>query len=1152
MNPLEIYLGRLLDIRGRGVSETASYGTLETYLNDIGKALKPKVTCIINIKNRGAGIPDGGFFTQDQIRKEKPQEETIIQTAPARGVMEVKGVSEDVRRVAQSEQVKKYLAKYGQVLVTTYREFVLVVKGDNGEAVNLEAYSLGASEEAFWQLCAHPRKAAQDHGERLSEFLKRAMLRNAVLDDPEELAWFLASYARDALRAIESTDLPALSSVREGLEEALGIQFEGERGLHFFRSTLIQTLFYGVFSAWVLWSEKPPKPQERFDWHTAAWSLKVPMIRTLFELTAQPSKLGPLGLDKLLDLVADTLSRVDRPSFFEKFNQEQAVQYFYEPFLEAFDPVLRKELGVWYTPHEVVQYMVARVDTALKEELGIADGLADKRVYVLDPCCGTGAFLVEVLRHIREALKEKGGDGLSANDLKQAAIERVFGFEILPAPFVIAHLQLGLLLQHSGVPLAESGNERAAVYLTNALTGWEPPKEPKTRFLFPEMEEEKDAAERVKRDAPILVILGNPPYNAFAGVGTAGEEQELVQPYKEGLNTEWGIKKFNLDDLYVRFFRMAERRIAEKSGKGVVCFISNFSYLGDPSFVVMRKRFLAGFDRLWFDCLNGDSRETGKVTPEGKPDPSVFSTDTNKAGIRVGTAIGLMVRKEKRDKAPTVRFRHFWGASKRADLLESLKAKRFNATYDTPAPGADNRYSFRVLSIEKAYLEWPRLVDLASQQPFAGIAEDRQKALIDIDRSVLERRMQRYFDPKMDWETLKNLDDALTCNVPRFEAKKARQILQNAECYDPNRVIRFMMRPFDVQWCYYSPVRPLWREPRPEYWKTYRGGSGSIVSRFSCSKSPEGAPVMFASCFCDYHAMPPNASIISMWIHPYSNGNGNAEKQNGFTLAAKPAANLSQAARAYLKALKVPNPDQDAETAGLIWMHALAIGYAPEYLSENADGIRQDWPRIPLPNDKKRLLASAALGSQVAALLDTENPVPGVTAGTIRPELKLLGGIAKTDGKPVQPGSGDLKITAGWGHSSQGKVVMPGKGKAVERDYTPDERKAIRDGAKALKLTEEEALRCLGERTLDVYLNGEVYWSGVPQRVYAYTIGGYQVIKKWLSYREESILNRALTPDEARYITEVVRRLAALLLLEPGLNASYQAVKGETHPWAAA
>ena len=150
--------------------------------------------------------------------------------------------------------------------------------------------------------------------------------------------------------------------------------------------------------------------------------------------------------------------------------------YFYEPFLEAFDPALRKQLGVWYTPNEVVRYMVARVDKALKDDLDISDGLAAENVYVLDPCCGTGAYLAEVLRRVAANLETQGVGALAGARVKQAAtLNRVFGFEIMPAPFVVAHLQVGLALDGLGAPLAD--NERAGVFLTNALTGWEPHNE---------------------------------------------------------------------------------------------------------------------------------------------------------------------------------------------------------------------------------------------------------------------------------------------------------------------------------------------------------------------------------------------------------------------------------------------------------------------------------------------------------------------------------------------------------------------------------------------------------------------------------------------------------------------------------------------------
>src|SRR5205807_6705231 len=298
-------------------------------------------------------------------------------------------------------------------------------------------------------------------GERLAEYLKRILIHAAPLNNPRDVAFFLASYARDAHVRVEMLGgLPALTAIRGALEEALGMKFEGEKGEHFFRSTLVQTIFYGVFSAWVLWHKENPARHDVFDWKAAAWTLHVPMVKALFDQVATPTKLGPLGLIEVLDWTAAALNRVDRAAFFERFVEDHAVQYFYEPFLEAFDPELRKQLGVWYTPPEIVQYQVARVDTALREELNIPDGLADPRVFVLDPCCGTGAYLVEVLRKIGETLKEEKGEGALAElAAKEAVIKRVFGFEIMPAPFVVAHLQIGLLMQNLLVPLDDAKNE---------------------------------------------------------------------------------------------------------------------------------------------------------------------------------------------------------------------------------------------------------------------------------------------------------------------------------------------------------------------------------------------------------------------------------------------------------------------------------------------------------------------------------------------------------------------------------------------------------------------------------------------------------------------------------------------------------------------
>lgn len=348
------------------------------------------------------------------------------------------------------------------------------------------------------------------------------------------------------------------------------------------------------------------------------------MLRKLFHEVSEPGQLNAAQLTELLSLAADALNRVSRAEFFKVFSEQDAVAYFYEPFLEAFDTELRKDLGVWYTPTEIVHYMVERVDQVLRSELNRADGLASEDVYVLDPCCGTGAYLYAVIERIARTLKEgRGDDPLLGHDLKKAAMDRVFGFEILPAPFVIAHLQLSSQLEAHGAPLDESQGERAQVFLTNALTGWEPPREPK-RLPFIELEDERDSAERVKRDKPILVVLGNPPYNGFAGIARIEEERNLSEAYRT-VERVAAPQGHGLNELYVRFFRMAERRIVNQTGQGVVCFISNYSWLDGLSHTGMRERYLNVFDRIWVDNLNGDKFRTGKLTPDNLPDPSTSS-----------------------------------------------------------------------------------------------------------------------------------------------------------------------------------------------------------------------------------------------------------------------------------------------------------------------------------------------------------------------------------------------------------------------------------------------------------------------------------------------------------------------------------------------
>ncbi len=572
------YFRAVADTRSSGgaTAERSYYTALANLLDAIGGTHDPKVRCVTELKDMGAGHPDMGLYSAQQLRHDEDP------ALPERGVVEVKPPSQDAGETAEGEQVRHYRGFYGLVLVTNLREFLLQEESEDGGRRILESFTLAESEEEFLLLVNRRPAQTQKARAGLGEFLYRALSHHAALTDPRFLAIQLASYARDALARVEEAGAsPRLGPLREALEDALGTKFEGERGDQFFRSTFVQTLFYGVFSAWVLWARGRLNLAEagKFNWRETDWNLTVPVLAALFRQTASPTQLQPLGLVEVLDWTAATLDRVEAPEFFRRFNEGEAVSYFYEPFLEAFDPELRKQLGVWYTPPEVVRYMVARVDRALKDDLGIPEGLAGENVYVLDPCCGTGAYLAEVLRRINANIEGQGA--LRGSALRQAATKRVIGFEIMPAPFVVAHLQVGLALAGLDAALPEGGGDRPAIFLTNALTGWEgEPAEKQQHFGFlglQELEEERERAEEVKRETPVLVVLGNPPYNGFAGMAV-DEERELSEAYR----TVKDVAKpegHGLNDLYVRFFRMAERRIAEKTGRGVVCFISNYSWL---------------------------------------------------------------------------------------------------------------------------------------------------------------------------------------------------------------------------------------------------------------------------------------------------------------------------------------------------------------------------------------------------------------------------------------------------------------------------------------------------------------------------------------------------------------------------------------------
>ena len=525
----------------------------------------------------------------------------------------------------------------------------------------------------------------------------------------------------------------------------------------------------------------------------------------------------------------------------------------------------------------------------------------------------------------------------------------------------------------------------------------------------------------------------------------------------------------------------------------------------------MRHHYLHTFQRLFIDNLNGDKYRTGKTTPDGLPDPSAFSTPQNREGIQVGTAIATLVRNRGvAQSTGTLQLRELWGTGKLSQL-EGESRHDAEPEYSTlsPVEALGSPFAHRVHST--AYTSWPIVPDLMPQS-FPGVQSGRDDLVTDISREQLEDRIRGYLDPAVSHAEIELLVPGTMIATKRFQATEVRVALQSRG-FRSWQVLPFAYRPYDSRWLYWEPTTKLLDEKREEYLRQYN----------------PAVPVMYLAQKNRKAFDPPGITRL------VANRHLNERGANVFPMSTmgeplpghfESRINLSDKSSRYLSEIGVEHPS-------LLFFHALAIMHTPAYRGENAGALLSDWPRIPLPGTADLTARSAELGRSLANLLDPESSVQ-FTA-----EWSFLGRL-------VLPNPSDLdehlKLTAGWGHRGQGSTVMPGRGLSPTRLWTAAECEKLATLAAAQSLTFEDAFDLLGESCVDVHLNGAALWSAVPTNVWNYTLGGYQVLKKWLSYRELPLLGRPFHPEEATYFAQVVRRITATLLLGPALDASYQAI----------
>lgn len=561
------------------------------------------------------------------------------------GYIETKEIGASLSQTEKTEQIKRYRAALQTLILTNYLEFRLYIGGE----LKLEA------------------RLAREEGEKLKPFIEGEeelglLLQSFMaakppeINNPQELADRMARIGRLIREVItkaldKESEKGALHQQMEGFKEVLLHDLsEGQ-----FADMYAQTICYGLFTARCY-----HRPGERFSRRNAPHELPKtnPFLRKLF------SHIAGVELDDriawVVDDLAELLDRVDigviLRDFGKRTRREDPVVHFYETFLAAYDPTMREARGVYYTPEPVVSYIVRSVDFLLKEEFGLKKGLADEsmvkikdgngetqtvhKVQILDPATGTGTFLAGVIDNIHESFSRHRGawPGYVADHL----LPRMYGFELLMAPYAVAHMKVGLQLLETGYDFAK--DRRLGIYLTNALD--EPNVAEKQMPFTQWLADEAREAGRIKKETPVMVVLGNPPYSGISE--NMGEEaRQMIDAYKRVDGQPLNERKHWLNDDYVKFIRFAQLRI-ERTGFGILAFITNHGYLDNPTFRGMRQSLMDTFDDIYMLDLHGNSKKK-ETTPDGGKDENVFD-------IQQGVAIGVFVKKGGGEKkAATVR-----------------------------------------------------------------------------------------------------------------------------------------------------------------------------------------------------------------------------------------------------------------------------------------------------------------------------------------------------------------------------------------------------------------------------------------------------------------------------------------------------------------
>ena len=1087
-------------------SKIATEHTYRPFLQTFVESFDKDITAINEPKRRTFGAPDY------VIRKRE---------IPL-GYIEAKDVGKDLDKLdkREKEQLKKYLDSLNNIIYTNYLDFRWYVRGEVVENITLAEFDANGN--------LQPKADAESQLTNLiKEFLHKEVPTVAT---PKELAKRMASITRLIRQTIEK----ALETEETAKENTLHEQFESfkktllpnldEKG---FADLYSQTIAYGLFTA-RCFDKQPP-----FTRQEAAYLVPKtnPFLRDTFD------RIAGIHLDERIvwavDDLAELLNRTDISAILQDFGkrtrQEDPVVHFYETFLSEYDPKLRETRGVYYTPEPVVSYIVRSVDKILQNDFGLTKGLADSskledgshRVLILDPATGTGTFLYSVIKNIFKRYEKNKGmwDGYVSEHL----LPRLFGFELLVAPYSVAHLKLGLLLEETGYKFAS--DERLRIYLNNTLD-FVALKEDRADHFSAFINNEATAAREIQQDKPVMVILGNPPYSGHSA-NTGKWIADLLRG-SDSLNDKPTDNYFMVDgqplgernpkwlnDDYVKFIRFAQWRI-DQTGYGILAFVTNHGYLDNPTFRGMRQSLMKSFDEIYVLDLHGNAKKKEK-SPDGSKDENVFD-------IQQGVSIGIFVKKQNVQSPNAERTLPASEARREHAEARTLNdAKVFHKhLYGVREIWTENVMNEKELTGGK--YQWLANNDIASTEwkeiepnkPFylftpqdetlreeyqsgwkitemmptnvLGFQTHRDFFAIDFDKSELQKRINDLRETKLSDDEIRRLY-SLTDNRD-WQLSKARKELRANDWQ--NDLIECSYRPFDKRYSFFSTVAMDY--PRRELIDHVAKKKNLCVNivRQTKSETWQHAVVSNLPSPAVFVEIKDGSNVFPLYLYPTEYTPLFADDKTGGrqpNLSNKFVGELLVKLNTTFKPELIKDlPEKNKPYLGSsnsvsvspedIFNYAYAVFHSPTYRARYAEFLKIDFPRLPLTSNYLLFFQLARFGELLV-------------------ELHLLEKDIETD------------------------VTFPEKGEH-EVEF--------------VKFIKESEIRNPKSEIGRVWINKTQYFDNVPETVWNFHIGGYQVLQKWLKDRK----GRTLAFDDLEHYAKVVAALSQTIELMQSIDETIE------------